>query len=239
MKKIVISIVLIVFSLIGFNRVYAERFEGLGMNIELPKDYYNLKAGVNTNDTKIEFYTAMLKTTKEDLSAEYKQNGVLYNGINSNLANEIYVTSTENKLTKSVFHLHLAKDNQITNVEDEIKSVAEAQGIEVSSQESYSKNEIKYIYSVMTKSKTTIYQYYTIVNGIGVTISLHTTDDSAKKEDIKKIVDSISFDELLEKPTDISSYILIGVTAILVVMVLVLMYMAFFSKKVRDNKEEN
>ena len=231
MKKIVTSIIFIAIILLGCTRVYAEKFVGLGMNIELPKEYYNLKAAIDTNDAKMEFYIAMMQTTKEALAEEYKANSVLYNGITSNLANEVFVTSAETRLTKSIFHLHLADEKQKEKVNDEIENIATAQGMEIKKQETYSKNGIEYIYTETTKSKSTIYQYYTIINGEGITISLHSSDSSAKSEDLKKMIDSITFDELLEKPTDISSYILIGVTAILVVMVLVLMYMAFFSKK--------
>ncbi len=238
MKKIVSILILTVVILAGTTRVFGERFEGLGMNIDLPEEYYNLKAGVDTNDSKVEFYTALMQTTKEDLAAEYKQNLVLYNGISSNLANEIYISETENNLTKSIFHLSLASEDRIDKVENEIKKVNESQGLQITSQETYSNNGIKFIKTVSTKSKLTIYQYYTIINGTGITISLHSSDSSAKIEDLKKIIDTISFEELQEKPADITLYVLIGITAILVIMVLVLMYMAFFSKRNEDDYEE-
>ena len=232
MKKVLISVVLIILLIMGCSRVYAERFESLGMNITLPtKEYYNLKAAVDTNDAKIEFYTAMMGTTKASLAEEYAANSVLYNGINSNLANEIFIKSSETKLSKSIFHLNLASDNQREKLETELKDSAKAQGLSISTQESYTHGEIEFIYQVMTKGDLTVYQYCTIVNGQSIIISLNSSDSSAKKEVIKEIVDSISFDELLEKPVEITSYILIGITAILVGMVLVLMYMAFFSKK--------
>ena len=234
MKKIAVSLILIIAIIANCTKVFAERFESLGMNIDLPKEYYNLKAGIETGDSKIEYYTALMQTTKEKLSEEYKQNSILYDGINTNMANEIYISSTENKLTKSIFHLSSATEEQITQVEEELKKTFDAQEMKTSNIEKYEKDEITYIYSVTTKSTTTIYQYYTVVNGVGIAISLHSSDSSAKSEEIKKMIDSISFDELQEKPAEFTLYILIGVTAILVIMVLVLMYMAFFSQK-KDN----
>lgn len=238
MKKIVISLSLIIAILASCTSVFAEKFEGIGMKINLPEEYYDLKAGIDTNDTKIEFYTALMKITKEDLATEYRQNSVLYNGINSNMANEIYVSTSENQLTKSIFHLSRATEEQTKQVKDELEKAAVAQGMKTNKQEVYSKNEITYIYTAMTKSSLTVYQYYTIVNGTGITISLHSSDNSAKKDELKKIVDSITFDELQEKPASFTKYILIGVTSMLVIMVLVLMYMAFFSKKNKDDDYE-
>ena len=231
MKKLVTSVIIMMLFLIIGTSAYAERFSSIGMNIDLPKEYYDLKSAIDNNDAKIDFYTAMMQTTKEKLSEEYLLNSVLYNGINSNLANEIFLTCLESQISKSVFHLHLADENKKEQIKADLKTIAEAQGREVKSQEIYAKNGIEYVYTIMTKSKMTVYQYYTIVNGQEITLSLHSSDSSVKEDSLKKVVDSISFDELLEKPTDLASYILIGVTVILIGMVLVLMYMAFFSKK--------
>lgn len=236
MKKVIVSLCLFILIIASSQSVFAARFESLGMKIDLPEGYYNLKSGVDTGDAKIEFYATMMRTTKEALASEYKQNGVLYNGINSNLANEIYISEAENKTTKSIFHLSTASEKQLDSLKEEIKSSITAKEMKVTTQEIYSVGEVSFLYTVSTKSSATCYQYYTIVNGTAITIQLNSSDSSAKSDIIKKMVDSISFDELQEKPADFMLYILIAVTAALVIMVLVLMYMAFFSK--RGEKEE-
>ena len=238
MKKVIVSLILFILIIASCTNVFAARFESLGMKIDLPEEYYNLKAGVDTGDAKMEFYTAMMKTSKETLSAEYKQNGVLYNGINSNLSNEIYITESENKTTKSIFHLSTASEKQLESIKEEIKSAEIALGRKITTQEIYTVGEINYLYTVSTKSGETYYQYYTIVNGTAITILLNSSDSSEKGEIVKKMIDSISFDEIQEKPAEFMLYVLIAITAALVIMVLVLMYMAFFSKRGEEEMYE-
>ena len=121
MKKIGISLIISVILMSITTGVFAAKYDDYGMSIDIPKEYYDLKGGIDSDDAKIEFYTAMMQTSKDELSAEYTQNGVLYNGINSNLANEIFIVATENKLTKSIFHLSEASDDKIEDVKDELK----------------------------------------------------------------------------------------------------------------------
>lgn len=238
MKKIGISIFLILVILLNGTIVNAAKFQSLGMSVDLPEDYYDLKAGIDTNDSKIEFYTAMMQTTKEDLAREYKQNSTLYNGISSNLSKEIYISETNNKLTKSIFHLNLATEEQLEEVEDEISELAKTQGMYVTTQEIYKLGDVIFIHSIIENTTLTIYQYYTIVNGIGITFSLNSSDLDAKNAELKEIIDSITFDNIDEKPTEIKAYIVIGVTAVLVIMVIVLMFMAFSNKREDDYAEE-
>jgi len=238
MKKIIIGFIVGFLILVNCTGVFAARFESLGMNIDLPEEYYNLKAGIDTNDSKIEFYTTMMQTTKEDLTSEYRQNSTLYNGINSDLSKEIYIYETQNKLTKNVFHLSLATEEQLGEVEDELKKLSKAQGMSTTTQEIYKLGGITFVHLIAKKASLTIFQYYTIVNGVGITISLNSSDVTTQNEELKTIVDSISFDELQEKPAEYTNYILIGITAVLVIMVLVLMLMAFSSKNENDYEYE-
>lgn len=240
MKKIIISLSLFVLLITSCQTVFAARFESLGMKMDLPDGYYNLKAGIDTGDAKVDFFTTMMKTTKEALLSEYKQNGVLYNGIiNTDLSSEIFICETENKTTKSIFHLNTASEKELEDIKTEIKNSITAQGMKNTSLEMYEVGGISFIYTVSTKAKATSYQYYTIVNGTAITVLLNSSDSNAKADTIKKMIDSISFDEIEEKPANFMLYILIAVTAALVIMVLVLMYMAFFSKRGEEVYEED
>ena len=234
MKKIVVSLVVFILFIGNIGNIYAAKYDNIGLTIDLPEDYYDLKDGIDKDDAKVLFYTALMKTTKEELIKEYEQNLTLYNGINSDLSKEIFITMSENSITKNVFHLTLASENELTQVKNELNNAIKSQGMTVTKQEMYQVGGVTFVYTIIKDADVMIYQYYTIVNGIGITFSQNNSDATSKDEELKKIVGSVSFDELQEKPVKFTMYILIGITAILVIMVIVLMFMAF-SRKKEDN----
>ena len=236
MKKFAITLTICMAILLCGKGIFAAEFPSIGMKIDFPKNYYSLKDGIENQDSKAEYYISILQTTKENLQNEYKQNSILYNGVKDDFSSEIYVYESSNKITNKIFNLSTAKSNQLDEVKEEIKSIIKSQGMTVSAQDMYTVGNISYIYSTIKNKDTTIYQYYTIVNGKSITISLNTSDTSNKSEEIKQVVDTAKFDKIEEKPTEISTYILIGVTAALILMVIVLMFMAF-SNKGRKTKE--
>lgn len=231
MKKIVASLMISLIILLQCAGVMATDFESIKMNIELPKDYYDLKDGIDSNDSKITFYETMLKTTKEDMAEQFEQNSVLYNGVSSNLSKQIILAESQNRLTKKIFHLNTATEKQMEEVKAGLNELAKNQNMEVTSQEIYENSGITFVYSVINNSPLTIHQYYTIVNGKGITISLNSSYSNVQGKELKDVVDTITFQQLEEKPADFTNYIIIGVSAILVIMVIILMYMAFSGKK--------
>ena len=231
MKKILTGILVIIILLLQCVNVEAVKLESIKMNIELPEEYYDLKAGVDSNDSKITYYETVLKTTKEELIQLYEQNSILYNGINTNLSKELIVSESQNWLTKKIFHLNTATDEQLEEVERELAELATEQNMQVLSQEVYKKDDIVFIFSYIQSNDLKIYQYYTMVNGKGITISLNCSYSNTQVDELRKIVDTISFDEIEEKTPDISSYIIIGISAILIIIVIVLMIMAFSKKE--------
>lgn len=231
MKKILASVIISLIILLYGGNILATKYENIKMNIDLPQSYYDLKNGIDTNDTKITYYEAILKTTKEEMKTQFEQNSIIYNGLSSNLSKQLILAQTENDLTRKVFHLHLATEKQLEDIKTELSKLAQNQSLDVVLQEIYTYNGINYIYSIIKDSSITIYQYYTIINGKGITISLNSSDTGNYEKELQEIVDTITFDELEEKPTDFTNYIIIGIVATLVIIVLILMYMAFFDKK--------
>lgn len=231
MKKIVAGCIISIIILLQCVTVMAAKLENIKMNIELPKEYYDLKAGIDTNDSKIAYYETVLKTTKEELANQYKQNSILYNGISSNLSKQLIIAEAQNRLTKKIFHLHLATEEQLEEVKTELNTLAQSQNMKVEEQKIYQNNGITYIQSTIKNASLTIYQYYTIVNGKGITLSLNTTYTNTQKEELKKVVDTIHFEELEEKAPDYANYIIIGLVVILVVIVIALAVIAFSGKK--------
>lgn len=231
MKKVVASLILSVVILMQGVTVMAASFESIKMNMELPKEYYDLKAGIDSNDSKIAYYETVLKTTKDELSKQYEQNSILYNGVSSNLSKQLFVSETQNGLTKKIFHLHLATEEQIEEVKTELNQLAQNQNMKVTSQEVYKNGDIIFIHSIIKNNSLTIYQYYTIVNGKGITISLNSSYTNTQNEELKEVVDTITFSKLEEKAPDFTNYIIIGIAAVLVIMVIILMIMAFSGKK--------
>lgn len=231
MKKIVISLIISIIILLQCTSVLATNFESIKMNIDLPDEYYDLKEGIDKNDSKIPYYETVLKTTKADMKKQFEQNSILYNGVSSNLSKQLIIAEAQNSLTKKIFHLNEATEEQMEKLKTELNLLATNQNMEITSQEIYTSNNNVFVYSVIKNSSLTIYQYYTIINGKGITISLNSSYSNTKKEELKEIIDTITFNELQEKPTDITNYIIIGISVILVIMMIILMYMAFFDKK--------
>lgn len=232
MKKIVASLMISLIFLLQCVGVMATDFESIKMNIELPKDYYDLKAGIDNNDSKITFYeTYIMKMKKEDLKEYIEQNSILYYGVSSNGSKQLILAEAQNSLTKKIFHLNTATEKQMLEVKEGLNELATNQNMEVTSQEVYQNNGITFVYSIIKNNSLTIYQYYTIVNGKGITISLNSSYSNVQEKELRDVIDTITFEQIEEKPTDLTNYIVIGVSAILVVMVLILMYMAFSGKK--------
>ncbi len=234
MKKIIVAFILTIILLTNTITILAVEFPEMGMKIEVPEEYYDLKAGVDKNDTKLTYYETVLKTTKDELKSQYTQNGIVYNGISSNLSKELIIAVIENARTKSNYHLASLDNAEIEDIKQEI--VNAANGAQKQEQEVYEKNGIKYIYTIFKSGTTTIYQYYTIVNGMAITITLNSKYSNVKQEELKEIVDTIQFDEILEKPSGIVSNPILFVGIILVILIIVLVTIAIVRK---TKKKEN
>jgi nitrogen fixation-related uncharacterized protein len=209
------------------------------MTINIPETYYDLKEGIEKGDSKVEYYTTLLQTTKEDLEKEYKQNSILYNGVSEDFSNELYIYATNNSLTKKIHNLALIEETQLDEVKEEIKNTVQAQGMYIKEQEMYEVGDISFVFSEIKNGEAIIYQYYTIVNGNGITISLNTSDSSYDSKKFQKIIDTIEFDEIQEKSVNLNLYILIGSTTALVIFVIILMFRAFSNKRYEDDSEDD
>ena len=71
MKKIIVAFILTIILLTNTITILAVEFPEMGMKIEVPEEYYDLKAGVDKNDTKLTYYETELKTTKDELKSQY------------------------------------------------------------------------------------------------------------------------------------------------------------------------
>lgn len=231
MKKILTIIAIMGTILIYSVNVMAVGIEEINMNIEIPEEYYDLKSGIESNDSKIEYYEAILNVTKEDLISQYEQNSILYNGINTNLSKEIIISRVESNITKNIFHLNTATADKINEIKSLLIENAQLQNMEVESQEEYICNNLLFINTIIHSEDRTIFQYYTIVNGSAITISLNSSYTNTSNNELKEIIDTISFEEILEKPTDYTNYIIYGISVILIIMVIAIMILAFSGKK--------
>lgn len=212
-------------------RVSAVNFEELNMTVQLPEEYYDLKAGIEAEDSKIMYYETMLNTTKEQLKEQITTNHILYDGINANLSKELTISTLENSSTKRTFHLHSLSEQEINDLQEELRQEAQSKQMQVEKIDVYQTNGLKWITLTMKSYSNTVYQYYTVVNGTGVTISLSCSGEDAKQEELKNVIDTVTFSELKEKAPDFTNYIIIGVSVVLVIIVIVLMIMAFSKKK--------
>lgn len=227
MKKIIITSIIVLFVLTS--TVLATEIKN--MNVKIPEEYYDLKSAIDNNDEKIAYYETLLKTTKNELKQQINNNNILYLGKNTNLSKTLIVSEQKNSTTKKIFHMHLATDKQIDELKSKLKEEASAQTMYVDKITLYETNGIKWLESNIRSGTDSIMQYYTIVNGRSITVSLQSSYSNIKKDELKEIIDTVRFSDLEKKPVDITTYIIIAVTVILVLMEVVLMFMAFSRKK--------
>ena len=71
---------------------------------------------------------------------------------------------------------------------------------------------------------------------MAITITLNSKYSNVKQEELKEIVDTIQFDEILEKPSGIVSNPILFVGIILVILIIVLVTIAIVRK---TKKKEN
>lgn len=226
MKKITIS--LIVALLLLTSTVLAVNLDN--MKIEIPEEYYDLKTAIDNNDTKVAYYEALLKTTKEELKQQIETSNIVYLGKNTNLSKTLMISEAQSGVTKKIFHLHMATEEQIGELKEQLKEEATAQTMYIENMTVYEVNGIRWLESSIRSGTDAITQYYTIVNGKSITISLQSAYSNTKQGELKEIIDTVEFTNLEEKPADFTNFIIIAVTAVLVLIVVVLMVMAFSKK---------
>lgn len=227
MKKIMIT--LIVALLLLTSTVLAANIGN--MNIEISEEYFDLKKAIDNNDTKVAYYEALLKTTKEELKQQMEASNIIYLGKNTNLSKTLMVSEAQSNNTKKIFHLHMATDEQIEELKVQLKEEATSQNMYIDNMTVYEANGIKWLESSIRSGTDAITQYYTIVNGKSITISLQSSYSNTKQGELKETIDTVKFTNLEEKPADFTNFIIIGITAVLVLIVAVLMVMAFQKKK--------
>lgn len=227
MKKITIT--LIVALLLLTSTVLAVNIDN--MKIEIPEEYYDLKTAIDNNDTKVAYYEALLKTTKEELKQQIETSNIVYLGKNTNLSKTLMISEAQSGVTKKIFHLHMATEEQIGELKEQLKEEATSQTMYIENMTVYEVNGIRWLESSIRSGTDAITQYYTIVNGKSITISLQSAYSNTKQGELKEIIDTVEFTNLEEKPADFTDFIIIAVTAVLVLIVVVLMVMAFSKKK--------
>lgn len=227
MKKI--TIILIVALLLLTSTVLAVNLNN--MKIEIPEEYYDLKTAIDNNDTKVAYYEALLKTTKEELKQQIETSNIVYLGKNTNLSKTLMISEAQSGVTKKIFHLHMATEEQIGELKEQLKEEATSQTMYIENMTVYEVNGIRWLESSIRSGTDAITQYYTIVNGKSITISLQSAYSNTKQGELKEIIDTVEFTNLEEKPADFTDFIIIAVTAVLVLIVVVLMVMAFSKKK--------
>ena len=244
MKKTVVTMIILLLITGVSNTVLGAIFENIKMGIDLPEDkYFDLKAGVESDDAKIPYYELILQTTKDKLKRDYNSNGIIYNGISDNLSKELIISSMRNLKTQRDHNLNDLKEEDINLIKNEISTLAENNGLEVVSHKEYNNGQIKFIYSIFESDKLLVEQYYTVVNGNAITIALNTSisndgmtqDNNNEINELKKIVDTIEFTEIEERKFYIDEVTVIIATIIILTIVVIAILVSFLLK--RKNEE--
>jgi len=227
MKKITITFIVVLLLLAP--NLLAVNIDN--MKIEIPQEYYDLKTAIDNDDTKIAYYEALLNTTKEELKQQIKTNNILYLGKNTNLSKTLMINELQTGATKRIFHLHLASEEQVSKLKTELTEEATSGAMQIENISVYEVNGIRWIESNLKSGTDKVIQYYTIINGKGITISLQNAYTNTKQDELKDIIDTVEFSNLEEKPADIAFYVMATVTVLLVIIVIVLGVMAFSKKE--------
>ena len=227
MKKITITFIVVLLLLAP--NLLAVNIDN--MKIEIPQEYYDLKTAIDNDDTKIAYYEALLNTTKEELKQQIKTNNIPYLGKNTNLSKTLMINELQTGATKRIFHLHLASEEQVSKLKTELTEEATSGAMQIENISVYDVNGIRWIESNLKSGTDKVTQYYTIINGKGITISLQNAYTNTKQDELKEIIDTAEFTNLEEKPADMAFYVMVAVTVLLVIIVIVLAVMAFSKKK--------
>ena len=187
MKKI--TIILIVALLLLTSTVLAVNLNN--MKIEIPEEYYDLKTAIDNNDTKVAYYEALLKTTKEELKQQIETSNIVYLGKNTNLSKTLMISEAQSGVTKKIFHLHMATEEQIGELKEQLKEEATSQTMYIENMTVYEVNGIRWLESSIRSGTDAITQYYTIVNGKRITISLQSAYSNTKQGELKEIIDTV------------------------------------------------
>ncbi|MCR4606599.1 MAG: hypothetical protein K5771_02595 [Oscillospiraceae bacterium] len=174
--------------------------------VTIPDGYY-----VFTRDKSEspEGWALLGEAEQEQLMQTYVDSNVYLNAVSKDdFSTEMVLTVIEGQTYKNIYNLNDFSDSKIKKeLGKEWESTVQELGMKADSVEIYQNGDIKYFYTRGTVSTggQTVYVmlYSTIVNGIMVQCNIRSTDGpltSGEESELKQVVDSIHFTQILKNP---------------------------------------
>lgn len=241
---------------------------GVGVEVFAENGTYEIKEADMTLDISDEFVVfgrivdefdenlELIGSSKKELEEVFKKGNIYLNAVMIPTEYEIVLTLTEYEGSQDIFDFNLFSESELDVLGKQLStSSPEESGATYTGYETYKQNQAQFIvfdlYQENASGKVYGKQYYTIINGQAINITMHsyTGELPAEKLDLlRSTIDSISFDEVKAKPKEaIMSNIMLNASMkiILIVVALVifggitLIILAIKRKRNRDDDDDD
>lgn len=194
-RKMRISLLILLAVLFCFNTVQATSISNIQMEITLPENFINLTEEVQNNPSILEKYG----TTKEQVLEDYQKNGIVLDAISQDGANSIVVMGLSNATTQKIYDLSSLKEKKREQFIEQYKRAKQNDFQTVQSVQTYVIENTIFLDTLLEQTttsgeKTQIQEYYTIVNGNAVAISVK--NKTLSQEEMKTIINSVKFSKI-------------------------------------------
>lgn len=192
----------------------------LNMTINAPEGWITFSRDTGADDPDLE----LLGLDSEELADYYIQNNIYLNMISVEPYAEIVVTMTDYEGSRDTYDFNLVPEEEMMPMAESVMlEMQEEMNDKVSYTDCavYEHQQAKFAVFYMTQQNmgVTIYgkQYYTVINGQAINITLHSygamiTGDL--EQIIKDTVDSVTFTKVTEKPAAGSAALIAGLIGV-------------------------
>ncbi|GEM_PF-1538542 len=176
------------------------------MTIDISDEFIVFGRIVDEFDENLE----LIGSSKKELENVFKKGNIYLNAVMIPPEYEIVLTLAEYEGSQDIFDFNLFSESELDTLGKQLSSGStEESGITYTGYETYKQNQAQFIvfdlYQESASGKVYGKQYYTIINGQAINITMHSYTGelpAEKLEVLKNTVDSINFKEVREKPRD-------------------------------------
>ncbi len=138
----------------------------------------------------------------EDMKQYYIQNHIYLHAVNEKKDESVIVVQLENDFTKRITNLAELNEQNRNTILEQYNKEKEQEGQAILKQETYQKGDLLFIDMVFEQTseqrKVQIEEYYTIVEGKAVVISVHFLEKQVDTDKVRQMIDSV---EISKKET--------------------------------------
>lgn len=223
-----------------------------GMTIDLSEEFIVFERVVDEFDKNLE----LIGSNKKDLEEVFKKGNIYLNGVMIPPDYEIVLTLTEYAGSQEIFDFNSLSKSKLDTLGKQLSSNKDKgeTGVTYTGYDTYKQKQAQFIvldmYQENQAGKVYGKQYYTIINGQAINITLHSYTGEIPQEKldlVKNAVDSIKFNEVKEKSGEgamakvmdvVSMKILLIIGALVIFGTITLIIIGVKRKHKRDYDEE-